>query len=314
MQGNSLIYGDIRLQFSPDAEQNRSMLPLNQFCVRKVSAVFAKGRHWIYADVIPWSSPSWPHTKGTSIHAFSSPDCKNWTWHGEMIALGAEGQWDRCGVATPGAIVHNDRVYIFYNGQELPEGKGHRDAGMAISDDPAGPFIKNPEPILTSEGQLDDFCPILSADGKGIDLYFRLAMHHQPPPNYSICLVNSSDGGKTWSKPVTVLHSDNEIRAYETAEVKRIGGQVLMSCFEHRPHDYRVKTSLMISSDGCHFEPCKDRHLDDHLLQGWPIPECSLQWCLIPSADSSYHYIGVVQSIDALKHNNLIIMPISPLR
>lgn len=73
-------------------------LPVYGFCVRKPAAVFAENRYWIYADVIPWDNPYWPDTYDTSIHAFSSPDCREWEYHGEVVGHKEVGAWDYGGV------------------------------------------------------------------------------------------------------------------------------------------------------------------------------------------------------------------------
>jgi len=303
-------------EFEKNAESDMVALPTTNFCVRKPTAVFAKGRHWIYADIVPYDSPYWPLTYNTSIHAWSSIDCRSWTHHGEVLSRGVKGQWDFGNVFTPGAIALDGKIYLFYTGMASEDGYKckMRHIGLAVADDPAGPFVKYPEAIQISKCDVDDSCPIVSADGT-IFHYFREALHHKPEPNYKIKLSKSTDFGKTWSEPIDILRADEKVRAYEAMEVKLLGNLVLLCCFEHYPvgsnDDY--KSGLWISEDGENFTECSEKYLDDHLLDGWESCLCGFQWCLIPDTDDMYRYIGVARPVDIRGNYNTYIFPIKPL-
>ena len=121
------------------AQDNKpTFLPAEKFCIRKTTIVFVKNMYWIYADVISWDNEYWPNTYDTCIHAFSSPDCSKWAYHGKVIPHRENNAWDYGGVATPGAIYFNEKIYIFYSGREKTSGKGWRQIGMAVADNPAG--------------------------------------------------------------------------------------------------------------------------------------------------------------------------------
>jgi len=284
-------------------------LPVEQFCVRQVTAIYSHGQYWLYVDVVPWDHRYWPDTYDTTIHAYSSDDCRRWNYHGEILAKGDEGEWDAGGVATPGAVVLDGRTYLFYAGRHRPGPDCIRQIGLAVADQPQGPFVKMRRPIVIAdhpENHLDDPVPIVSASGRGIDLYYRHAEHHLDPPPYSIRLTTSDHLVNTWTEPIVVLQSDDKVRAYETAEAIRINGQVLLATFDHFHHGH-PKTALRWSSDGTHFVACDDLYLDDHLCAGWQRPSCMLQFALIPDADGVPRHMGICRPIDDAGHYNMQI-------
>ncbi len=291
---------------------NPVFLPVKDFCVRKTTSVFAENEYWIYADVIPWNHKYWPDTYDTSIHAFSSPDCQKWSYHGEAVGHRENNAWDYGGVATPGAIYFNNKIYIFYSGREKTNGKGWRQIGMAIADHPAGPFHKNAVPIIApvnKDSHLDDPIPIISENGKCIDLYFRQADHYLPPPNYSICKVQSGDAGQTWSEPITVLKADNVTRAYETLEILHINGHTILITFDHFAKS-GLKTAFRMSPDGTTFNTKADFYLEDQLPASWTKPLCAFNVMFMRDDNNNYTHIGITREFDNKQHYNMEIYPI----
>ena len=300
---------NIYIEFTEKSIALKNFLPVNNFCVRKASAIYFKNRYWIYADVVHWENPFWPDTYGTDIHLFSSKDARLWKWHGKLVEKGKKGEWNYGGVGTPGAVVCKEKVFIFFKGDEKPNGE-RRYIGMAVSKNPAGPFKKIPDPLFTSEGHLDDPSPI-EINGK-IYLYFREAIHKFSPPKYEILLTVSSDEGKKWSKPERILSAEKDVYAYETAEAKKIKDVFILSCFEHRKVNGRhiVKTNSMFSEDGVNFKYSPDPYLDETLFKWWIKPVCAFQWCLLPEKDGSFKNMGIVQTVDEKGHYNLTILPV----
>ncbi len=71
-----------------------------------------------------------------------------WTPCGkEVVATGAEGEWDEKLIHDPYPLVHNGKIYLYYK-----SGFNHRDCGgLAIADRPEGPFVKyENNPVLNS--------------------------------------------------------------------------------------------------------------------------------------------------------------------
>lgn len=286
-------------------------LPTENFCVRKTTAVYAENKYWIYADIIPWNHQYWPDTYDTSIHAFSSPDGNKWTYHGEVIRHREASRWDYGGVATPGAVYFNKKIYIFYSGRQKTSGKGWRQIGMAVADNPAGPFTKADSPVIPSNNadcHLDDPIPIISSDGKNIELYYREAARHLPPPNYRICKTDSNDGGKTWAEPITILQSDTTNRAYETLDVMHIKGKTVLVTFDHFEKG-GLKTAFRISNKNNIFNANADFYLEDELPDEWTRPLCAFN-IMFMHDNEQYTHIGITREIDAKKHYNMAIYPI----
>jgi Glycosyl hydrolases family 43 len=303
---NSLI-----LEFTSDAKGSGVFLPIDNFCVRKPSAIFADGKYWIYADIIPWENPYWPDSYDTSIHAFSSNDCIDWMYHGEFVSHRKKDAWDYGGVATPGAVCFQDKIYIFYSGREKTDGKGWRQIGMAVADNPQGPFSKTSRPVIASTdsgSHLDDPIPIISHDGKKIELYFRQADHHLSPPNYTIKKTDSADGGVTWSLPVDVLKSNSRVKAYETVEVIRIGNETILISFDHFIKGGN-KLAFRVSQDGINFSEAEDLYFEDSMCKGWESTKCGFQVVFIPDADDAFRHIGIARTIDKAGHYNQKIFP-----
>ena len=92
-----------------------------------------------------------------------------------VIDFGAEGDWDSNAIHDPYPLVYNGKIYLYYKGSP---GKGGRDGtivraqGVAIADDPLGPFVKSKlNPVLNSGHETclfpwkNGIAAILSLDG-----------------------------------------------------------------------------------------------------------------------------------------------------
>ncbi|MBT2161381.1 glycoside hydrolase family 117 protein [Zobellia barbeyronii] len=88
--------------------------------------------------------------------AVSYADSPNGPWtpfKKEVIPNGAPGSWDQFSIHDPYPIVHNGKIYLYYKSDfGKTKTKGNvRMHGLAIADDPLGPFEKHPlNPILNS--------------------------------------------------------------------------------------------------------------------------------------------------------------------
>lgn len=83
-----------------------------------------------------------------------SPDGP-WTACGkEVVTTGEEGEWDAALIHDPFPLVHDGKIYLYYK-----SGYNHRDAGgLAIAEDPAGPFVKyEKNPVLNSGHEVSLF-------------------------------------------------------------------------------------------------------------------------------------------------------------
>ncbi len=236
--------------------------PVRRFSVRQTNAVYFRGRYYAYVDVVPWDNPYHPNSYDTTIHVYSSDDGLHWRYEREALSRGARGAWDAGGVATPGACVVGDQVWLAYSGRQFRYGGGHRYIGLAQSADPLGPFKRRGEPLLTADGHLDD--PQLVVDPRDacrVQLYYRLA---DPREGYLILCVETRDAGARWSAPRVILRCEGNVRARETLDAKWIDGRLVLALIEHF-HRGPMKVAFYVSTDGERFEPCRKKYLNDYL-------------------------------------------------
>lgn len=124
------------------------ILPVQHFVPDVEARVWSDGRITLYG--------SYDITGGTSYcsyeyRVFSSPDLIHWQDHGESFSSTGPNSgvpWTDSPLYAPDCIYHNGRYYLYFclaNGGE----------GVAVSDNPAGPFTQA--------------SPVAGADGDGID-------------------------------------------------------------------------------------------------------------------------------------------------
>ena len=97
-------------------------------------------------------------------HVFSSENLTDWTDHG-MIVTQNKVPWVRpnsYSMWAPDCVYRNGKYY-FYFPSAPAEGRGGFAVGVAIADNPEGPFIPEPEPIKGVNGI--DPCVLLASDG-----------------------------------------------------------------------------------------------------------------------------------------------------
>lgn len=244
-------------------------LPTDRFSVRQVNSLWHDGKYYIYADVIGWDNPKHPASYGSSIGVYSSPDGRQWAYHGIVVAPGAEGKWDFGGVATPGAIKHRGKFYVFYSGREKKNGLGDRLLGLAVAEKPTGPFRKLTEPIFPLEGHpqdgpcFDDPCLAARPGDDKVYLYYRYARWRNRKPeayDYSIRLRTSTDPEKSWSDSKIVVGPEAGGNVVETIDAKWINGQFVLVVL-----DYRPGAAMYVSTDGETFRRCKKKSFSDHV-------------------------------------------------
>jgi beta-xylosidase len=89
-------------------------------------------QYWIYPTY------SAPFDEQVFMDAFSSPDLVNWTKH-ERIIDTAEVKWARRAMWAPAVLQKNEKFYLFFAANDVYEGD-IGGIGVAVADDPAGPF------------------------------------------------------------------------------------------------------------------------------------------------------------------------------
>lgn len=75
-----------------------------------------------------------------------------------VVPTGPEGTWDQYATQDPYPMVHNGKIYMFYKSDFNGHDKNLRAIGLAVADDPLGPFEKSPKnPVLNSGHEIGVF-------------------------------------------------------------------------------------------------------------------------------------------------------------
>ena len=116
------------------------------------------------ADILKWKDKFYLYYQGfmeasgkrgddcpVTMSIAESPDGP-WTPLGEIvIPNGGEGEWDQYSIHDPYPIVYKDKIYLYYKSDFDRNPDWVRMEGLAIADDPTGPFKKHElNPLLNS--------------------------------------------------------------------------------------------------------------------------------------------------------------------
>lgn len=94
--------------------------------------IIFQNQYWVYPT---WSAP---FDQQVFFDAFSSPDLVNWTKH-ERILDTTRVRWAKRAMWAP-SIIHKDgKFFLFFGANDVHEGE-IGGIGIAVADDPAGPF------------------------------------------------------------------------------------------------------------------------------------------------------------------------------
>lgn len=95
--------------------------------------VFDK-KFWIYPTY------SAPYNQQVFLDAFSSPDLVNWTKHAR-IADTASVKWVNRAMWAPAVVEKGGRYFLFFGGNDIQNNDQKGGIGVAVSNNPAGPFV-----------------------------------------------------------------------------------------------------------------------------------------------------------------------------
>ena len=114
-----------------------------------------KGKYYLYYQAFMEASGLKGDNCPVSVSYADSPDGPWIPTNQIVIPNGAEGEWDQFKIHDPYPLVHDGKIYIYYKSgfDDRPELKPSkiRMQGLAIADDPLGPFEKHPlNPVLNS--------------------------------------------------------------------------------------------------------------------------------------------------------------------
>lgn len=141
---------------------------LNQFTADPTARVF-NGSVYVYPSHDIQAKPG----RGRAgwfvmedYHVFSSPDLTNWTDHGVIVRQNKVNWVDSTTFSmwAPDCIEKNGKYYFYFPaGMKASFGRGSS-VGVAIADNPAGPYIPESEPIKNVHGI--DPCVFIDKDGQ----------------------------------------------------------------------------------------------------------------------------------------------------
>lgn len=122
--------------------------------------------HVIVVSNTVWLYPTW-NPRRESFYAFSSTDLKNWQRHGPVLDF-ADVRWikddgqERHGPWAPTVAIKDGRYFFYYS--VGPQGKTPSRIGVAVGDNPAGPFKDTGKPLLTGGNGFEAIDPMVFAD------------------------------------------------------------------------------------------------------------------------------------------------------
>jgi hypothetical protein len=106
-------------------------------------------------------------------HVFSSSNLTDWTDHGAIVIQNRVPWVDSTTFSmwAPDCIARNGKYYFYFpSNAKAGSGRGFS-VGVAVADNPAGPYTPQPEPIKNVQGV--DPCPFIDKDGQAY-LYWSL--------------------------------------------------------------------------------------------------------------------------------------------
>ncbi len=135
-----------------------------------------EGKYYLYFQAFSKASGTGDTAGGDDCPvAMAEADSPNGPWRyidEIIIPNGKEGEWDMLSIHDPLPVVFKGKIYMYYKSDYNGKDAFIRSQGVAIGDNPKGPFVKSPlNPIMSSghETQLFRFkegiAAILTRDG-----------------------------------------------------------------------------------------------------------------------------------------------------
>ncbi|MCM2374884.1 glycoside hydrolase family 117 protein [Aporhodopirellula aestuarii] len=110
-----------------------------------------KGKYYLYYQGFMEASGTKGDHCPVAMSYADSPDGP-WTVHGDVVVPnGAPGEWDQFSIHDPYPLIYNGKIYLYYKAAFGDRPEYLVANGLAMADDPAGPFVKHPlNPLLNS--------------------------------------------------------------------------------------------------------------------------------------------------------------------
>lgn len=118
-----------------------------------------KGKYYLYYQAFLEASGTRGDYCPVGLAYADSPDGP-WTHVDEVvIPTGEEGEWDQFAIQAPTPLIHDGKVYLYYKAAFNRPGTVWSCIGLAIADDPLGPFEKHPLNPVQNSGHEICFFP-----------------------------------------------------------------------------------------------------------------------------------------------------------
>lgn len=113
--------------------------------------LFYKGKYYLYYQGFMQTSGKRGDDCPVAVSYADSPDGP-WTAYNKIvIPNGKEGEWDQFSIHDPYPLVYKGKIYLYYKSDFNQNPNLVRMQGLAIADNPLGPFTKNPtNPVMNS--------------------------------------------------------------------------------------------------------------------------------------------------------------------
>ncbi len=110
-----------------------------------------KGKYYLYYQGFLEASGKRGDDCPVAVSYADSPDGPWTPTHKIVIPNGEKGAWDQYSIHDPYPMVYKGRIYLYYKSDFDRNPEWVRMEGLAIGDDPLGPFTKHPlNPVITS--------------------------------------------------------------------------------------------------------------------------------------------------------------------
>lgn len=177
--------------------------------------------YFVWYTKVLAGAPLYPSGYFGTIWYATSKDGIHWTEHGEAVGKGPDGSFDAYAVFTPSILVAKGKYYLYYtavpNGFVNNNTTDYTAIGMAESDSPHGPWVKNPaNPIIKpsvdhskfDSYRVDDSC-LLVRDGR-YWLYYKGRQYNRTPGQTKMGVAIADDPCGPYKK-VTHVSPDYSI-------------------------------------------------------------------------------------------------------
>lgn len=115
----------------------------------------ADGRYYIFYTAVPkpFSQENPPTPTAIGIASADSPDGAWGKFCGNpVLKTGSQGRWDSGRVDDSCLIVRDRKYWLYYKGRQLGLSPAETKMGLAIADNPTGPYIKHSANPVVSSG------------------------------------------------------------------------------------------------------------------------------------------------------------------